>query len=134
MYLEILKREIQKDEVSLKLDRLVRKNGGIDAIDEAIAEKICRTCRIKAEAAKDIRPEEAAYQEYRKNKESISFWKSLRADLGEAHGFGEMCGYNADGDKEARDRYNAEILKLEKRQEEIYDLAQKGARLNGCTI
>ena len=129
MYKEMVIAALNAEEVSLSLKSQVRRKGGIENLTEETARTICRICRIEPE--KEIGPEEEAYQEYRKNAERIRFWKQLRADLGEVNSSGDMCGYDASGDQEAHERYTREIEALEARQEEILELARKGARRHG---
>lgn len=129
MYKEMVITALNAKEVSLNLQSQVRRKGGIENLTEETAKTICTICRLKPEEKPS--PEEEAYQEYRKNEESIRFWNRLRADLGEAHSFGDMCGYDASDDREAHDRYTREIETLQARQEKILDLARKGARQHG---
>lgn len=129
MYKEMVITALNAEEVSLNLQSQVSRKGGIENLTEETAKTICTICRLKPEEKPS--PEEEAYQEYRKNEEGIRFWKRLRAELGEAHSFGDMCGYDASDDQEAHERYTKEIEALEARQEEILELARKGARQHG---
>lgn len=129
MYKELVIAALNAEEVSLNLKNQVRRKGGIKDLTEEAAKTICQICRVEPEVKASA--EEEAYQEYRKNEESIRFWKQLRADLGEAQSFGDMCGYDASGNQEAHDRYARKIDTLEARQKEILELARKGARQHG---
>lgn len=132
MFKNMIRNELARDEVNLNLVRQVKRAGGYDALSEADAKCICTICHIKPEA--EPSDEEKAYQEFREIEASLKFWRGLRAEIGEAHDFGEMCGYNQSGDEAALKRYNAEIAKLEARKAEITEAARKGAAMNGRVL
>ena len=74
---------------------------------------------------------EEAYQEWRRLEDSVKYCKRGIAEIGEAHDFGEMCGYDPSGDDHARAFYTAENEKAYDRMAEICDDAGRGAKMHG---
>ena len=124
-------RLIQSEEVSLSVLNAIRRIGGIENLTEAEAEKLVK--RFKLEP-KPVDPEAVAYDEYRSLQRSREFWLGLRAEIGEAHDFGEMCGYDDTHDEESRRRYNTKIEEIEARMAELKPLANRHARYLNVTL
>ena len=122
---------IQSEEVSLSVLNAIRRIGGIENLTEAEAEKLVK--RFKLEP-KPVDPEAVAYDEYRSLQRSREFWLGLRAEIGEAHDFGEMCGYDDTHDEESRRRYNTKIEEIEARMAELKPLANRHARYLNVTL
>lgn len=128
---EIIVKLIASEEASYSLLKAIRQLGGIDMLTEAEAEKLVK--RFKLEP-KTVDPEAEAYEEYRTLLASRKFWLGQRAEIGEAHNFGEMCGYDATHDEENRRRYNAKIAEIEARMAELKPLANRHARHLNVTL
>lgn len=131
MFKEILRNAIEGEEVSITLKSRVRRLGGIDTVSEEKAEELCKKFDLVPE---DVSPTTAAYREWMELESSVKYLKSCRAELGEAHDFGEMCGYDDFNDTKTYGWYTAEIGKAEARMEEIRSLASEGARALGRRI
>lgn len=128
---EIIVKLIASEEASYSLLKAIRQLGGIERLTEAEAEKLVK--RFKLEP-KTVDPEAEAYGEYRTLLASRKFWLGQRAEIGEAHNFGEMCGYDATHDEENRRRYNAKIAEIEARMAELRPLAARHARHLNVTL
>lgn len=122
---------IQSEEASLSVLNAIRRIGGIENLTEAEAEKLVKRFKLKP---KSVDPEAVAYDEYRSLQRSREFWLGLRAEIGEAHDFGEMCGYDATHDEESRRRYNTKIEEIEARMAELKPLANRHARYLNVTL
>ena len=122
---DLIIRLIESEEATLSLLSAIRRIGGIDNLTEAEAERLVK--RFKLEP-KPVDPEAVAYDEYRSLQRGREFWLDLRAEIGEAHDFGEMCGYDATHDEENRRHYNAKIEEIEARMAELRPLAARHAR------
>lgn len=105
--------------------KAIRQLGGIDKLTEEEAAKLVK--RFKLEP-KPVDPEAEAYAEYRKLVESRKFWLDMRSEVGEAHGFGEMCGYDDSHDVEKVNYYNAKIAAIDEKLAELRPLATRHAK------
>lgn len=122
---ELIKNLIASEEASINLLGAIRRMGGIDNLTEAEAEKLVKRFKLMPKKAD---PEVEAYAEYKQLQASLKFWLDLRAEIGEAHNFGDMCGYDAKYDEENRRRYNAKIAEIEARMAEVEPLASRHAK------
>lgn len=104
----------------------VRKAGGVDNLTEDQALRLVKRYRLNEQPTVD--PDEAAYTEAKRLMDAIRYWEGCRAEIGEAHDFGEMCGYDASGDAEALSRCNREIAACEARIAELSEAANRHAR------
>ena len=105
--------------------------GGIDRLTEENAEKLVK--RFKVEPKKSD-PEEVAYKEYRELQRKYNFYLSLKGEVGEAHNFGEMCGYDDANDVENVKTYNAKLKDISKRMEQLKPLASRHAKFLNLSL
>lgn len=128
---ELIKNLIASEEASINLLSAIRRIGGIDNLTEVEAEKLVKRFKLMP---KKVDPEAEAYAEYRQLKASRKFWLGLRAEVGEAHDFGEMCGYDDSHDVENVNRYNAKIAEIEARMAEVEPLARRHAKFLNMSL
>ena len=105
---EIVKAAISGEEKNLKAFNWVKKAGGIENVTEEMAARIVKICRLSVPDASE--------------------------EIGEAHDFGQMSGYDANGDERARARYEREIRELEAKLAEVASMATKAARMKGGKV
>lgn len=129
MFKELVIAAISGEEINLKARTQVKRAGGIDALTEEQAAKICKLCHIEAQET-----QETAYERAKALMDTIAYWKRMRAGIGEAHDFGEMAGYDATGDAETLSRCNAEIGKAFDDLESVWEQASREAKLKGGKV
>lgn len=122
---EIIVKLIASEEASYSLLKAIRQLGGIENLTETEAENLVK--RFKLEP-KTVDPEAEAYEEYRTLLASRKFWLGQRAEIGEAHDFGEMCGYDDSHDVEKVNYYNAKIAAIDEKLVELRPLATRHAK------
>lgn len=122
---ELIKNLIASEEASINLLGAIRRIGGIDNLTEAEAEKLVKRFKLMP---KKSDPEAEAYAEYKQLQASLKFWLDQIAEIGEAHTFGDMCGYDATHDEENRRQYNAKIAGIKARMAEVKPLASRHAK------
>ena len=128
---ELIKNLIAAEEASINLLSAIRRMGGIDRLTEENAEKLVK--RFKVEPKKSD-PEEVAYKEYRELQRKYNFYLSLKGEVGEAHNFGEMCGYDGANDVENVKTYNAKLKDISKRMEQLKPLASRHAKFLNLSL
>lgn len=128
---ELIKNLIASEEASINLLGAIRRIGGIDNLTEAEAEKLVKRFKLMP---KKVDPEAEAYAEYKQLQVSLKFWLDLRAEIGEAHTFGDMCGYDATHDDENRRQYNAKIAEIKARMAEVEPLASRHAKFINMSL
>lgn len=122
---EIIVKLIASEEASYSLLKAIRNLGGIDKVTEEEATKLVK--RFKLEP-KPVDPEKEAYAKYRALLGERDFWLDMRAEIGEAHDFGEMCGYDNSHDVENVNYYNAKIAAVDEKLAELRPLATRHAK------
>ena len=128
---ELIKNLIASEEASINLLGVIRRIGGIDNLTEAEAEKLVKRFKLMP---KKVYPEAEAYAEYRQLQTSLKFWLDQIAEIGEAHTFGEMCGYDTAHDDENRRQYNAKIAEIKARMAEVELLASRHAKFLNLSL
>lgn len=119
---EIVKAAISGEEQNVKALNWVKRAGGIENVTEEMAARIVKICRL---SVPDASEEETAYQKAKEYLRGIKYLKGQIAAIGEAHDFGQMSGYDANGDERARARYEREIRELEAKLAEVASMATK---------
>lgn len=130
-YKGIVKAAISGEEKNVSAFNWVKKAGGIENVTEEMAARIVKICRL---SVPDASEEETAYQKAKEYLRGIKFLKGQIAAIGEAHDFGQMSGYDANGDERARARYEREIRELEAKLAEVASMATKAARMKGGKV
>ena len=115
-----------ENEPDLSLMLAVRRAGGIENLTDDQAEKLVR--RFKLGVAHSVDADEEAYMEVKRLTASIKYWTERRAEVGEAHGFGEMCAYDPSGDAELLQKCDREIAACEMRIAELREAATRHAK------
>lgn len=121
--IDILRKELNKEEYSLTLASRVRRAGGLDGMSEKVAADLVKSFGLEP---KEADADELAYKEYKKAMSGLDFWLKERADIGEATIF-EAWGYDASGDAEMLERCKKEIADHKERLESLYESAKRYA-------